>query len=1015
MNKKFLSAILFGALMVTSTGTFVSCKDYDDDIENLQGQINTLATKSDVEAKLSQLQSAIDAAKAEALAAVKDADESAEIAALEAKLANLETCKCDVDAMMAKIQDAVDADMAKYKEEIEALVTEVEVLVGKVADFVTEVELIYSYYQQNQRFVTRIPNFYADYGWEDKDKVIGSTAFSYPMYSDYFDFTPIFKDGKSEPIIIEDILSDSWVEYMNKEHGKGDFLYWEVNYRDQKGYDGQFLTYKTVFEKDNVFGKDLTGEMTFTKDTQVQRTVDFVVRVSPTNAVLTEDMISLVNSKGEKNPLIEIVDVQPYTGLLSRSAGNGLWVVTTKLTEYVKDEFNAVAADANGKSVLFAVAANNTLSSAPERNVVSSYDISINQMNYVGQAGLYFWVDQTHVKDINNRYNTSSISLENPDSDADAEINYYELEWKNYVAAVAATNLNTDGSPKDNSNTVNGDDRSAYKPYPAVQGKAITISLDASNWNTYANRTTPDVKAMYITLDKKANAIESAPSEWNVWNKYEIDGLDKVVEGTTAQITINGEETINDVIGFRVYAVNHDGTLVDPDGKAFYVRLGDVADAWSAAATTIVPVNPTVAGTQSDRVAVTLTELSAPSYAKWSTDAIKINNVDKKPVFHTVFVDVDANGKETILYQTTSENDFSKADFSKVDKVYTVAADGFAWTDYVDDKTYNGVLRIYNKTDHMIAELEVSFTKELPETVPAGFSVKTNQLVDNVYNCYLVPFADGEINWEANKAEEGKMDMDHVFNWGTKAEVGRYEIIFAGTEWDKVDKVLDPLTVYGNKDLVVAKDYTDGDGVVKAIIDNTTEHATTVVYNYGAISSALWNADEEDFEDYKVKATEFTTVYNCIYNDTYSWRWATHEDLGHTYDAETETWSGDVINTTLTYGGDKTTNKVLVDVDANIKGVSSRDGLYSAFFTEPYLKSLTIEKAYLVSDGNKVVDEYFKVLYTKGTTTITGFEATQISTETNPTAPVASTLVIEAYDMYGHIVTIELPMTVNPR
>ena len=39
MNKKFLSAILFGALMVTSTGTFVSCKDYDDDIENLQGQI----------------------------------------------------------------------------------------------------------------------------------------------------------------------------------------------------------------------------------------------------------------------------------------------------------------------------------------------------------------------------------------------------------------------------------------------------------------------------------------------------------------------------------------------------------------------------------------------------------------------------------------------------------------------------------------------------------------------------------------------------------------------------------------------------------------------------------------------------------------------------------------------------------------------------------------------------------------------------------------------------------------
>ena len=43
MNKKFLSAILFGALMVSSTGTFVSCKDYDDDIEILQGQITANA------------------------------------------------------------------------------------------------------------------------------------------------------------------------------------------------------------------------------------------------------------------------------------------------------------------------------------------------------------------------------------------------------------------------------------------------------------------------------------------------------------------------------------------------------------------------------------------------------------------------------------------------------------------------------------------------------------------------------------------------------------------------------------------------------------------------------------------------------------------------------------------------------------------------------------------------------------------------------------------------------------
>ena len=40
MNKKLLSALLLGALTVTSTGTLVSCKDYDDDITNLQNQID---------------------------------------------------------------------------------------------------------------------------------------------------------------------------------------------------------------------------------------------------------------------------------------------------------------------------------------------------------------------------------------------------------------------------------------------------------------------------------------------------------------------------------------------------------------------------------------------------------------------------------------------------------------------------------------------------------------------------------------------------------------------------------------------------------------------------------------------------------------------------------------------------------------------------------------------------------------------------------------------------------------
>lgn len=57
MNKKFLSAVLFGALMVSSTGTFTSCKDYDDDIDRIDKELN------DVKGTISSLDAAIKAGK----------------------------------------------------------------------------------------------------------------------------------------------------------------------------------------------------------------------------------------------------------------------------------------------------------------------------------------------------------------------------------------------------------------------------------------------------------------------------------------------------------------------------------------------------------------------------------------------------------------------------------------------------------------------------------------------------------------------------------------------------------------------------------------------------------------------------------------------------------------------------------------------------------------------------------------------------------------------------------------
>ena len=906
MNKKYLSVILFGALMLGSTGTFTSCKDYDDDINNLQEQIDKLATKEDMEAKLSQMQAAIDAAKAtaeDALAKAEAAGDSKEIEALKARVQALEDAAIDVEALKAEIKASVDTQLDSFRTEMNALIEKVEGLVGKLADMVTSVELVYS-------------------------------------------FTSPSQDAKPE------------------------------------------LGFTTALEQDNVFEEGIANAITFKKGNQRQTPSTFIVRVSPANAVLTPEMISLVNSQGENlDNMLTVKSVKKYNGLLTRAAENsGLWEVEVELTQYDEKAFKAATETKDGK-ILFAAQVNNTLTEeTASRYVTSSYDLTLSWTDYTQAKKLNYFVNEKNVSEINNRFDFSSKSLP---SYTGTETPYTELTWKN-TPAVAG---NKDNTVKD------ADDRSDVAAYPAVQGSDIVISLTSSDTEI---KTPDNIRAMYVTLDYEKNAVESAPSEWNAWNSYKYTGLNTVVEGTELTITINpgeGQSIINDFIGFRVYAVNYDGTLVDPDGKAFYVKVGNPAEDWNTVNTVIIPdaTNATTPSQEkSAKEAVTLTKLTGASAAKWVTDKIDNNAA----VFNVVFEDKD--GK--VLYTSANTNP-ANVDFSKVTKVYTVPTID-NWATYVDNKAYNGTLTISNADGFVLATINVSMTKQLPGK-PEGFSIKTNQLDEKgVYNCYLVPN-----DWTAPNAVNGTMDMDHVFNWGTGLPA-QYVISFAEAAMDNNNKLV-ANDVAGDKNLEVAKNF----------IDNTKQHTTTVSYNYGEISSEAKDA-QGNIVDYLVEVETFPTVFNCIYNTTYSWHWGTIEEIAKAYGNEWAEKNADgsykykAPSTDLVYGTDRTfgtpESNTPFSFDEVILGVSSRDGLYSAWLSKPYLQSLKFKKAHVISKGNGVVDEYFKVIPADGNGVLS-FEATQTSVETNPTANVPSTLKMVYTDMYGHDVVIELDMTVIPR
>ena len=1097
MNKKFLSAVLFGALMVSSTGTFVSCKDYDDDIEELWGAVNggkeDLSKKvSALETSVSDLQSAQTKLEAEIAAAKKEAAD-AKAAALQAEKNAIEAAKAEIAKVKEELVKMIQNNQGASEEDIKAIESEIATIKGDITALTAaykgaDAEILDKLSKVEGVLGERITNLEADVKTNKEE--IGKLQSALKLQQDALD---AYKEATGKELgdvktkleacekavealqgfdvaetkaAIEQLKNDykKIAEEITKINTNLDVLssaiYTGVTHvslvnseSNNQGKDKWNLDFESVLIQKNIFGdewtldKTIANKLEFKGGTQDQKSAKFLIRVSPTNANLDASMISLQDSKGEKLDIVEVKNITPYDELLTGTRGiskGGLWVVEVALKNYDEDSFNAAATNKDGKKVLYAVAVDNTKedeTAMGKRNIISTYDLTLEHGNFDPSEKLNFFVDDTNVNDINNRYTFESKSITGEVESGSTPAKEYK--WTgNALTEAFDKNGNVlkdkDGNfvakEEENQAPETGDNRSNMQAYPAVQNKAITISLKEKN-NEGKWVAAEKVKAMYVTFDKKANAVESAPSEWNAWNSYKYEGLNTVVEGTTATIKISpneDQEIINDFIGFRVYAVNLDGTLVDPDGRAFYVKLGEAGVEIPSIETKVIA---TTVDAESGAVELSkedvakLKGLKIASY-EWAADGLgdKVNGVthikaNGFQVTLTAGTAVIATGSEVVDGILEGKQDVTIP--TNINKATIVTKFNENLGLVLNDTKLNGTLTLKNADGFVLATIKVSAEKVLPTAEPAEhkFTAKDNQIVNGVYNCFLIPSQydmDGTITWDAQNgwgvtgtASEGTMNMENVFNgWkndfdGNSVTSG-YRIVLANTKY--------------NND---TKDYTDeaefGKNVTitNKLINSETKHATDVEYVYAGVSAYVDNNKVLINQNHAVKAYDsFNTVYNCyMHKPVHTWRWIEAADKGYIvkdgiwYSADGKVSKEDEMpKTSAVYAEEN------FEVNcADIFGVNTYNSTkYGVDMTKLNLKEIRVVDAKITSNGSK--DEDYFVRDPSQNSQDWGNQTIKFrknSSSTNPTADVASTLTVVYVDMYGHVQTAEVGFTVK--
>ena len=602
----------------------------------------------------------------------------------------------------------------------------------------------------------------------------------------------------------------------------------------------------------SIFGDEVSDKIenpvSYEKGQDVKDDNSIIVRINPVNAELTKNTkIVLLNSKGESlEDYVTVGEPSKYTDLITSRAASvstGLWKLPVHVAKGVsKEDFAKAVTAENGKTILYAVAVKNTETQkdAQDRYVVSTYDVKPSYTDFVANKDFTFNVDGTPVSDIHNRWTGSEIWGENA---TDKSNENPELKWNTNGPATAPV-YKTEGDVNKNVENSGADARFSNPLLQVEVGKKFTISNVAALTGT---TTTNAADYYYVVLDKK-NAIESGVSEINAWNSYDITGLNKTVKaGEDLDLVINSKSANTDVIGFRVYAVNRDGKLLDPDGKAFYVIVGNA-------------ISGNIVGNYDAVKQVTDKKefkfIADVNYEGWeidkeaSKDALPFLNQGLVPVIQAVYYKED--GKTT----TTNKSEVAYVAFEISDPKYIKNDGTLVLKNVVKTNGQHGV------AGYELGTVRAMYTKVLPAAFPSEITFRPKQeTVDGSGNfkAYMKPVSDYEV--AATAKTQGIVDLDNIF-YNLDANVS-----FNVKDAAKVGNKIVDVPSSPDHVLTINKDF----------IDSKTAHAITASYNFGEISCEL-NPETNEWETkdwIKTSDKNMNVTFACWESaNSYAWKQA---------------------------------------------------------------------------------------------------------------------------------------------